>query len=466
MDETAVLTPGAHRAIRMLDRQDSAYGGELITDGERRGVRVDAETVPDALWAFAGAEHVVGVRDVVRRADGHDAVLPWCADRVEVFLGRRAAAEAPLSAGETVTLVGSMLRGVVEVADRSVSGRWWLTDEACPIFAPGEGAGCAEEAVAIVARLRESSSDRAMDRLLGEIAGAAGDWRVVVRSAERWESELTELAAPRPLSREEFASASVVTIETHRSRQPVDVGATGEQPGAARQVWARIADLAVGAGRRVIELLPRRRKVWLRLGGQKAAHGAKVRRGRVLLAGAAAAAVVLAGGLMWPPSDSDSAATEHPIGATADQRSSEGGSRPTASPGASPGAVATPEADGSPPGAASTPDPSPTPDALKDGSAQQRAVALLEDVADCEEAGDAVCEDAVVDGSGALVQKRLTGTDVKRPVTAVEDYGDVSVLRLGPSGDRGEQMLVLVRQKDRWLVRDVYDVADQPSDED
>ena len=44
----------------------------------------------------------------------------------------------------------------------------------------------------------------------------------------------------------------------------------------------------------------------------------------------------------------------------------------------------------------------------------------------------------------------------------MEDYGDVSVLRLGPSGERGEQMLVLVRQEDGWLGRDLYDVADQP----
>ncbi|GAA2890359.1 hypothetical protein [Microbacterium esteraromaticum] len=462
MDETAVLAPGAHRVIRMLDRQESAYRGDLISDGERRGVRVDAETVPDALWAFAGAEHVAGVRDVVRRADGHDAVLPWCADQVEVFLGRRTAAEAGLSAGETVTLVGSMMRGIVEVADRSVSGRWWLTDEACPMFAPGEGAGCAEEAVAIITRLRESGTDRAMDRLLGEIAGAAGDWRVVLRSAERWENELTDLAAPRPLGRE-LPSAPAVAIEADRSWLLADVDAVAEQPHAVRLAWGRIAERASSAGRRILERLPGRGRVAALLARGRA-QGTKSGRLRVILAGAAAAGAVLAGGLMWPSSDEDSAATERPVGDTSGQQSAHAGSGPTASPGVTPAGAATPDEAGSATDAVPGLHPSPSPDGLKDGSAEQQAVALLEAVAACEDARDAVCEDAVVDGSGALVQERLAGADASRPVTAVEDYGDVSVLRLGPSGERGEQMLVLVRQKDRWLVRDVYDVADQPSD--
>lgn len=462
MDETAVLTPGAHRPIRMLDRQDSAYSGELITDGERRGVRVDAETVPDVVWAFAGAEHVAGVRDVLRRADGHDAVLPWCADPVDVFLGRRAAGETAMTAGETVTLVGSLLRGVAEVAERSVPGRWWLTDEARPMFAPGEGAACAEETVAIIAQLRENSTDRAMDRLLGEIAGVAADWRVVLRSAERWEKELSELAAPRPLERAESAQARVMTAESHRSLLPVDIDETTDQPSAVRLAGARIARVLRSAGRRALQRMPHRHRASVPVGGQKAVPDAKAGRGRLLLAGGTAAAVVLVGGLMWPPSDGDSAATEHPVA------QSSGAGRPSPAPtDTSKGAPATIETDA--PGLRSDASPQPgraaDPDAVEDGSAEQRAVAALAAVDACAQAEDAVCADAIAEGAGALVQERLAGTSARRDVTAVEDYGDVSVLRLGPSGDRGEQMLVLVSQKDRWLVRDVYDVADQPSDQ-
>lgn len=103
-------------------------------------------------------------------------------------------------------------------------------------------------------------------------------------------------------------------------------------------------------------------------------------------------------------------------------------------------------------------------DAVTDGSAQQHAAVLLAAIADCADQGDAACADSVVDGAGALVQERLAGAGEGRTITAVEDYGDVSVLRLGASGQRGEQMLVLVAHEDGWLVRDVYDVADQPSD--
>ncbi|MBT2486060.1 hypothetical protein J7E28_15260 [Microbacterium sp. ISL-108] len=55
----------------------------------------------------------------------------------------------------------------------------------------------------------------------------------------------------------------------------------------------------------------------------------------------------------------------------------------------------------------------------------------------------------------------------------VDEYGDVAVVRLrreeGGPVDEGDthpsapdQMLVLVRQDEKWLVRDAYSVADQP----
>ncbi|PYD01058.1 hypothetical protein B4U78_005525 [Microbacterium esteraromaticum] len=443
MDETAALTPGAHRGIRMLDGQESAYPGELITDGELRGVRVDVAGVPEALWMFSGAEHVAGVRDVLRRRDGHDALLPWCAERVEVLLGRRAAASAPLTAGEAVTLVGSMLRGIVEVGDRRLEGQWWLTDEARPLFAPGEGVDCIASAVALIERLREIGVDRAMDRLLADILGGMGDLRVVQRSVERWERELTELAAPRPLARDVFAPERVSAIEAHRSRLPDDIDALAEQPTLLRRLRTRATEAAEPLRRLAAKRMPARHPA----AALQPRGGARAGRGRMALVGGAAAAVVLLGGLMWPSPDEGSAAIESsvvetPAAPSADTRA--GTDAPTAT-------DARESAESAP-------------DAVADGSIEHRATELLASLAGCADAGDAACAQAVVAGAGALVQERLAGTDGKRTVSAVEDYGDVSVLRLGPSGERGEQMLVLVRQEDGWLVRDVYDVADQPSD--
>ncbi len=53
----------------------------------------------------------------------------------------------------------------------------------------------------------------------------------------------------------------------------------------------------------------------------------------------------------------------------------------------------------------------------------------------------------------------------------VDEYGDIAVIRATGSGDnssagspghQGEWILVLARTDEKWLVRDVYDVADQP----
>jgi hypothetical protein len=429
----------------MLDGQESAYPGELITDGELRGVRVDAAGVPEALWIFSGAEHVAGVRDVLRRRDGHDALLPWCAERVEMLLGRRAAASAPLTTGEAVTLVGSLLRGIVEVGDRHLEGQWWLTDDARPLFAPGEGVECTASAVTLVERLREIGVDRAMDRLLADILGGMGDRRVVRRSIERWERALTELAAPRPLMREVFAPERVSAIEAHCSRLPHDVDALAEQPTLLRRLRARATEAAEPLRRIAAKRMPARPRAAV----PQPPAGARAGRGRVALVGGAAAAVVLLGGLMWPSADEDSAAIESSV---VDSDARGGGTRSgTAAPEPTPPTDARESAESAP-------------DAVADGSMEQRAAELLASVAGCADAGDTACAQAVAAGAGALVQERLAGTDPKRTVSAVEDYGDVGVLRLGPSGERGEQMLVLVREKDRWLVRDVYDVADQPSD--
>lgn len=462
MDGRGSLTPGAHRVIRLLDGRESAYAGELITDGESRGVRVDALLVPDALWAFAGAEHVAGVRDVLRRSDGHDAMLPWCTDRVDGFLGRRAAAEVPLAAGEVVTLVGSLLRGVVEVGDRDIDGHWWLTDDARPLFAPGEGLRCAAAAGQLIIRMRETGVDRAMDRLLGEIAGGAGDPRVVQRSIERWERQLTELAAPRPLNLEVFAPERVAAIEVHRSRLPADAERLTERPAALRR-------LLEGAGR-LAELVRERAGELLRGGHDAPAaqvadgpRGKAVRpgRGRMLLVGVTAAAAVLVGGLIWPAPEDDSAATERPARTVTDPITDASPESPEGPPSPQPNARdVSDEPDRQEASAAE-----PAPDVVADGSIEAHAVALLAAAARCAEEDDVRCAEGIVEGAGEAVLGRLSGAEPRRSVTAVEEYGDVSVLRLGASGEQGEQMLVLVAQKGGWLIRDVYDVADQPSDQ-
>ncbi|MFD5214943.1 hypothetical protein [Microbacterium sp. NPDC058345] len=485
MDHTQELVPAAHRALRRVGTTDSAFAGELVTDGDRVRVRVDAEAAIEALWVFADAEHVAGVRDVLRRVDGQDALLPWCSDRVDSFLGRRAAAERPLAPGEIVTLIGSLLRGIGEVADAAVHGRWWLTDDLRPLFVPGEGTTCLAASIGIVERVRATCADRAMERLLAEIAQTPEDSRAVIRHLERWERELTELAAPRALRREDLAPARVSTIPVHRALLPVAAQQAGAQRGTRRRGGdARREDQprrgALRAAREAREpqigglarlvaaasaVLLRVRET-VRAGMPRVAAvrrpGGGAGRGRMLFVGAGVAAVVLAGGLLWPGDGDDaSSAQERPSPTAAAQR-------PVGE--ASPGAAASTAhpAEGEKPAEAPDPATGPASPPSTGGSpvtAEGAVAGLLAAIGTCAEEGEGTCAAAVVDGAGEAVLARI-GDDVRdRAPSLVEDYGDVAVIRLSAGHTHGEQMLVLVRQKDRWLVRDVYDVADQPSGE-
>jgi hypothetical protein len=71
------------------------------------------------------------------------------------------------------------------------------------------------------------------------------------------------------------------------------------------------------------------------------------------------------------------------------------------------------------------------------------------------------------------VVKELDAAAQESAVELVDEYGDVAVVRL-EADDTGEEssetdtqqpahrMVVLIRTEEKWLVRDVYDVADQP----
>lgn len=455
MDDTTALIPSAHRTIRWLDAQESAFAGELVTDGEAMRVRVATRDVPEPLWGFAEAEHVAGIRDLVRSRTGQDVLLPWCTDPVEAFLGRRATAEQPLTNGEVVTLVGSLLRGVDEVGDAPVRGRWWLTDEARPTFALGEGSGCAAGAAQIITRVRDGCTDRMLDRVLAEIAAVVEDPRMVRRSQQRWEQELTELAAPRALVRDVFPPERISDIPLDRERAPHDAGVVNEQR-ERRAVWrAR----AVQLGERLRERLPSfgSRARALRVREATSEPTRSTGRGRMLLVGAAVAGVVLGAGLLWPSEGDDSAAME--------QTTVVMGPTARAEPGDADADAADPP---KPEARKRTPDAkqaAPEADAVADGSLGQAVTALLEQITACAQEQDADCAHAVADGAGETVLPRLEAADAERSISPVEDYGDIAVVRLGAAGEAGEKMLVLVKAKSGWLVRDVYDVADQPSAE-
>ncbi|GAA1123579.1 hypothetical protein GCM10009651_03200 [Microbacterium natoriense] len=490
MNAATGLVPGAHRAIRVLDADEGPFRGTLVADGERVAVCADAAAFSGWTgWMLAGSDHVAGPLDLVRRADGHDVLLPWCTERISAFLGRRAAAGSTLAPGEVSTLVASLLRGVAECGERIAegSGTWWITDGGRPMFVIGEGEDVRIATARIVELVQRECTDRALGRLLSSVQGGLTEGssrpRMLPQHLTRWEAELFELAAPRALDREVLAPERVRDIEMHRDEDPRaqvwsrrELRRASDEGDASRGVGRAVRSALVGWGRAasgtMADLLLRLRPdsgrgvaretgagLRSRIGRGRRDDGQSDKRregdgGRVprpqrrraqMIAGVAAVAV-LAVGLLWP---ADGAET---VGAvTPETRVSTPPESPAATPDALPHSA--PES------------PGPEEDPLASGPV------LLDTISQCLAESDAACTEAVAEGSAGVVDAlavALRGEE--RPELAlVDEYGDVAVVRMsavaredGGSPSEGERMLVLVRLNEHWLVRDVYDVADQP----
>jgi len=98
--------------------------------------------------------------------------------------------------------------------------------------------------------------------------------------------------------------------------------------------------------------------------------------------------------------------------------------------------------------------------------------ALLRIIAQCSADGDGACQSAVAGNAEGIVDALSAKTRVPTAPELVDAYGDVAVMRLRaiPESDAGmadaassdETIVVLFRTDEKWLIRDVYDVADQP----
>ncbi|UJP11100.1 hypothetical protein L2X99_05850 [Microbacterium sp. KUDC0406] len=270
--------------------------------------------------------------------------------------------------------------------------------------------------------------------MLAEIESGLADPRAALRRIERWESELTELAAPRPLRREVFAPTAAGTVVAERFPAAAELQ---DDDGAGR--LARMAErfaLAterVGALRRSLSSRRRRGRATgeRRMVGRDAGTGRPTRR-RPLLIGAAAAAIVLGAGLLWPAADGDAPASAQGARETAEAQRS-----------------VVPTASAAPSETVRTEDP------------VEAAPALVKRIERCVRDRDDRCSSAVVDGSASAVLTAVEDADAGDSASLVDSYGDIAVIRLG-APDQEQQILVLLRQKDEWLVRDVYAVADQP----
>lgn len=472
------LLPGAHRVVRTLDAKEGPFAGTLVTQGDGVAVRVDAVALGGWVgWRFSGAEHVAAPIDVCRRRGGHDALLPWCTDRVLGFLVRRTAEGGALAPGECSTLVISLLRGLDELGegvDGVRSGVWWLTDGGRPMFVFGDGPDAREGAVEVIQRLREQCTDKVLRRALGAVEEGLGKAlaqpRLPRRLTDAWEQELLSVAAPQPLERSSHAPERARDVARAVAARDLVAPSSGQRLRADRAGTRNPRRATDGGGfihgavedflgvirilvRGIRKMIPERRTAGVPEAAGADARG-RLRRRSFMIAGAAAA-IVLVGGLLWPSGDAPSQASDatggKPSAVPSHERKAEEETHPTTDAGG---------------------DKKVEPDSAA-GDPVAAVSGLLKTIAECRAAGDAECAGGVAAGSVGVMDALATVEPGSSTAEVVDVYGDVAVMRLsggaregdvegGRVGASPQAMLVLVRADEKWLVRDVYDVADQP----
>jgi hypothetical protein len=435
------LLGSTYRPVRAARaKEDAPWPGVLAREsGGAMRLLVDADDLgPDWTgWDAASDGHILAPVDIARRRGGHDAVLPVCVERLEDFLRRREA-RLPLTAGEAVTLGVSLLRGCGQLAAApQTTGEWWMDDGGRPVLATEVVPRRAVEATADA--MAGVTVDSPLRRTWDTAVRAVSAERLSVPDLVAAEDALFALAAPEPLSTRALGPRPAAEVSA--AAAPTERAAAAPAAGD-RSLWQTLlhgmdADLADTVSQATTT-------VWRRLGGGRRAASARTGARRApWIVGGAVAAAVLAVGALWPAGGP----------ATAD------GSLPIPAPSVSEAGVTD---TGAPAPAVAPVDAGP---AEVDASADLVAVtaALLDARTAC--AGDDRCLGAVAADSakspapGGVIDRAAED----RMITLLDDFGDVAVLRVDAAdADAPAQLIVIERTDEKWLLRDVHDVAQQP----
>ncbi|MTE24104.1 hypothetical protein [Microbacterium sp. ZXX196] len=403
------------RRVRRTVAGEHPLPAALVQRGEGTWAVVDAADLDGwAGWRWADAPHVLAPREILRRAGGHDVVVPSVASSVDHLLGARAQSGPAWDRGEAVTLAVAVMRAAAAV-DAEIVGSWWLDEDGMPLFCPRSGDAAGGDAIPdasarVLERLERATDDRVLARALAEAREALATPRTLAVSLEGIEGALFDAAAARPIRSAAGAGA----------RAGIDRILAPDDPdeGVGLAAWlARVAGMwDAGLARIVARLSPARRPEGAdpsppRPEASPRARGS--RRAPIAVALGVATAVVGVG-LFWPASESPRAS-----GVVAERTQA-------------PSAAAPPVA-----GAALAGE-----DPVVAGAA---LVALWQD---CAGTCDQVPSEAV-GGSAAH-------PDVQ--VSLVEDYGQVAVVAAEAPGS-AKQLIVIERAGETWRIRDAYDAA-------
>lgn len=435
-----------YRAIRTVRaRDDGPWPGVLTrTAAGAACVMVDADVLGSEWkgWDAAAEGHLLGPLDVSRRPDGHDVVLPVCVERLEEFVRRRAA-RMPLSAGEAVTLGVSVLRGCAEIAGSpEATGEWWLDETGRPLLATDASSRRAFEASAAV--LEQVEVDGWLQRTWTTAVRAVTADRISVAELAASEDALFAIANAEPLGIVSLSPRSAADSASRAQDAGRGVPAAETLEPVPRPMWQTLLagvddDLADTVSRATTA-------VWRRMRAAKPADR-PVRRRAPWVVGGAVAAAVLTGGALWPAASG--VETERPADST-------GTSTPIPTP-----STGGEGADAAPGGAATATHAPPPADSAPSADLVAVLDALLAARHACGDASECLAS-VVVDAVG-LPAGAIDLAAHQRSITLLDDFGDIAVLRVDANDAAlGAQMVVILRRDEKWLLRDVSDVAQQP----
>lgn len=461
---------GAYRIVRRVAPPDAPFPARLARrDDDAVVMLVDAKALGEwAGWRASPDGHVLAARDLVRCADGVEIEVDWCTVRLDALLARRGHS-APLLPGEAVTLAVSALRGLGELAtmrgrgEKSwPTGSWWMSDSGRPVFvhAPGLGDGLGEPAdtgaAALIRSAAAQCADGALRSALSAIADALSEWRTFdIASAE---TEVFRIADALPIDsdpRPERAAASR-DLRPHPMEASADA-TRGVTAFLSHGVDSSLADLVREALDGLRVRVGHRRRARSDHGRRRAAPWA--------IAGVVGA-LVIAGGLLWPAGDGTPPASATPDEPAGPQTSAmTGGSAP-------PDASSTADTEVGREASSDIASPEgPATDEATDGAAEAGsdladvAGALLRQRARC--GADTTCLAEVVEDPTLELPAGVSDLGPgERTVTLLDEFGGAAVLRVdAKAGSLPSQLVVIVEQDGKWLVRDIHDVAHQQEGE-
>ena len=441
----------AYRLIRRVDASTESPWSGMLAHSESGGtvLLVDVEELGAEWpgWLVRADGHLLAPIDLVRRSNGHDAVISPCAERLADFLGRRA--EAVLDDGERLTIAVSLLRGLVEAVDLpdalETRGEWWLSEGGRPVFALCTSPrSITDETEKLLQDVEIGAGDR-LEPALAEVIETIRDPSRLIRNAARLEQALFAAVTPEPLATTIFAPRRARAAVAWDNTADDVVGERETLVGRlARHVDADLADAFSQATT----------AVWRRFRADKAPR----KRRPIIVAGAAAAAVV-AGGLLWPAGGPATAQPEPPTSSP-----STTAAEPVAvDPEVTGGGVAEGESVST---GADTGVQDAESAASGDTGAPESLVsaldALLGGRTSC--GGEAGCLAAFLeDPLDSLPAGAIDLPPAQRTIEFVDDFGGAAVLEVAASDAEGAvQLVVIVRRDEKWLIRDVMDVPDQP----